>query len=129
MIGLNFSSTPTAAQQVQIPPGLIQLTPEDLRESLIAFVNLSTAPGLAGATFSVDEPGRKSELIRGSLGYTADLTLKDYVLDAYWGAALAFGSLEDQLDMLDADGRPTRLNVDRQQLPGHRMRPDGDFWR
>lgn len=65
-----------------------------MRESLIAFVNLSTAPGLAGATFTVDEPGRRSDLVRGSLGYASDLTLKDYVLDAYWGAALAYGGLE-----------------------------------
>jgi hypothetical protein len=116
MLVLYFSCTSIAAQEVAPPSDLIELTPEDLRESMIAFVNLSTAPGLAGATFSVDEPGRESELIRGSLGYAADLTLKDYVLDAYWGAALAYGGLEDQLDVLDADGRPTQLNVDRNIL-------------
>lgn len=116
ILALYFSCTSIAAQQVEIPPDLIELSPEDIRESLIAFVNLSTAPGLAGATFSVDEPGRESELIRGSLGYTADLTLKDHVLDAYWGAALAYGSLEDQVDVLDREGRPTRLDVDRDIL-------------
>ena len=85
MLSLYFSCISIAAQQVEIPPDLIELTPDDIRESLIAFVNLSTTPGLDGATFSVDEPGRESELIRGSLGYASDLTLKDHVLDAYWG--------------------------------------------
>jgi len=80
---LSLSGVSITAQEQEIPSELIELTPEDIRESLIAFVNLSTAPGLDGATFSVDEPGRDSELVRGSLGYASDLTLKDYVLDAY----------------------------------------------
>lgn len=116
ILSLYLSSTSIAAQEVQIPPDLIELTPEDIRESLIAFVNLSTTPGLDGATFSVDEPGRDSDLVRGSLGYASDLTLKDYVLDAYWGMALAYGSLEDQVDVLDPEGRPVRLDVNRDIL-------------
>ena len=116
VLSLYLSSTSVAAQEIVVPPYLIELTPEDIRESLIAFVNISTAPGLDGATFSVDEPGRDSELIRGSLGYASDLTLKDYVLDAYWGISLAYGSLDDQVDVLDAQGRPIRLDVDRSIL-------------
>ena len=110
---LYISSTSIVAQEAEVPSDLIELTPEDIRESLIAFVNLSTAPGLDGATFSVDEPGRDSDLVRGSLGYASDLTLKGYVLDGYWGMALAYGTLEDLVDVLGPEGRPIRLNVDR----------------
>lgn len=113
MLCLSLTCTSIIAQEGRIPSDLIELTPEDIRESLIAFVNLSTAPGLDGATFSVDEPGRDSDLVRGSLGYASDLTLKDYVLDGYWGMALAYGTLEDLVDVLGPEGKPIRLDVDR----------------
>lgn len=116
MLSMYLSCAPIIAQEVEIPRDLVELTLEDVRESLIAFVNLSTTPGLDGATFSVDEPNRDSDLVRGSLGYASDLTLKDYVLDAYWGIALAYGSLEDQVDVLNAERRPIRLDVDRDIL-------------
>ena len=105
-----------SAQEVEIPPGLEKISPEDIRESMIAFVNLSTTPGLDGATFRVSEDQRESDLIRGSLGYAADLTLKGQVLDAYWGIALAYGSLEDRLNVLSGDDVPLRLDVDRDIL-------------
>ena len=98
LLSLLLSPATLRAQEVEIPPGLEKLSVDDIRESMIAFVNLTTAPGLDGATFSVDDDNRESDLIRGSLGYAADLTLKESILDAYWGIALAYGSLEDQLD-------------------------------
>lgn len=104
------------AQPVEVPPDLVELTPDDIRESLIAFVNLSTTPGLDGAVFSVDEQDRTSDLVRGSLGYVSDLTLKDYVLDAYWGLAIAYGELEDRVDVLSPQNRPIRLDVSRDIL-------------
>ena len=110
------SAASLQAQEIEIPPGLEELSLEDIRESMIAFVNLSTAPGLDGATFRVDEDNRKSDLIRGSLGYAADLTLKGSILDAYWGIALAYGSLEDQADVLSEAGNPLRLDVERDIL-------------
>ena len=103
----------STAQPVEIPSDLVELTPEDVRESLIAFVNLSTTPGLDGAVFSVDEPGRTSDLVRGSLGYVSDITLKDYVLDAYWGLAIAYGELKDQVDALGPQSKPIRLDINR----------------
>ncbi|QFU76240.1 hypothetical protein EY643_11530 [Halioglobus maricola] len=108
--------TSSAAQEVVTPTDFIDLAPEDIGESLIAFINLTTAPGLSGATFSAEQPGRDSEFIRGSMGYASDLTLKDQVLDAYWGVALAYGSLEDQLDVLQQQGEAIRVDADRSIL-------------
>ncbi|MEP1471599.1 MAG: hypothetical protein ABJK25_11550 [Halieaceae bacterium] len=95
---------------------LVELTPEDIRESIIAFVNLYSTPGLDGATFRVNDDNRESDLIRGSLGYSGDLTIKGSVFDAYWGIALAYGSLEGEADVLSQRGRPLQLDVDRDIL-------------
>lgn len=113
---LVFLSLPTRSQGADLPPDFLELTLEGAQESMIAFVNLSTAPGLDGATFTVDEPARDSDLIRSSLGYAADFTLKDYVMDGYWGLALAYGTLEDRVNVIDGTGRTHRLDVDRDIL-------------
>jgi hypothetical protein len=94
----------------------IDLSAEDLQESMIAFVNLSTVPGLDGATLNVDSSIRDSDLVRSSLGYAASFTIKDRVADGYWGLALAYGSLEDKVNTRDKLGRPLQLDADREVL-------------
>ena len=111
-------------QPAELPPDLIELTPDSIRESMIAFVNLSTAPGLDGATFQVDTSVRESDLIRGSLGYTADLTLKDYIFDGYWGLALTYGRSDDTVRVRDADGKALELDSERDILS---FRSSGGF--
>lgn len=90
--------------------------PDNIRESMIAFVNLSTAPGLDGATFRVDSHNRDTDLVRGSLGYTGTATVRDTIADAYWGIALAYADAEDELRVLDQQGRPAKLDGERSIL-------------
>jgi len=90
------------------------ITPDNIRESMIAFVNVTTGPGLGGATFRVDQRNRESDLLRGGLEVAGEYTLKDTIADFYWGGALAYGDLEDDLVARGVGGRPLRLNVERQ---------------
>lgn len=89
------------------------ITAENIRESMIAFVNVTTGPGLGGATLRVDQRNRESDLLRGGLEVAGDYTLRDTVADFYWGGALAYGALDDELEALGVGGRRLRLNVER----------------
>jgi len=89
------------------------ITESDMRDSAIAFVNMSTTPGLEGATLIVDNDDRHSEQLRGSLGFSAEFTIKDHIFNGYWGLAIVGGELDDQLRLIAATGEMVKLDVTR----------------
>jgi len=95
-------------------PGLSVISEADIRDSTIAFVNTTTAPGLSGAVINVDADDRESDQWRSSLGFSAELTLRDHVFNGYWGLAAIGGQLEDSIALLDDSGAPVELTVSRQ---------------
>lgn len=93
--------------------GLSVISDSDIRDSAIAFVNTTTAPGLEGATLNVDDNQRNSDQWRSSLGFTAEITLKDYIFNAYWGLGLVGGSLSDKLRLTADNGQQVMLDIRR----------------
>ena len=94
-------------------PGLSLISESDMRDSAIAFVNTSTTPGLEAATLTVDNNDRQSEQIRGSLGFSAEFTIKDHIYNGYWGLAIVGGELDDQLRLVADTGESVKLDVTR----------------
>lgn len=95
-------------------PNLSVLTDTSIRDAAIAFVNMATSPGLEGAVISVDNNERTSDQWRSSLGFNAEFTLKDSVLNGYWGLALIGGRLEDTISLTDDSGQPVRIDLVRE---------------
>ena len=104
------------AQAGGIFPGLSVLSEADVRQAAIAFVNMTTAPGLEGLTLRVERSGRQSEQWRSSLGFGAEFTLKEPVFNGYWGLALTGGALDDTIDLVADNGRPVQLTLRRDVL-------------
>ena len=103
-----------AVAQNQNPlSGLSALSESDIQSSAIAFVNTTSSPGLEGATLEVDDTQRDSNQWRSSLGFTAEVTLKDYIFNGYWGLALVTGSLHDRIQLTADTGEPVRLDMTR----------------
>jgi hypothetical protein len=98
---------------------LNSISESDIRESAIAFFNTSTTPGLEGATLSIDTADRDSAQWRSSLGFEAEFTIKNHVMNGYWGLALVGGSMEDTVYLETVDGDPVVLDV-RRDLIGAR---------
>ena len=94
--------------------GLSSLSDADIREYAIAFVNMSTSPGLEGATLTVDNDQRDSELWRSSLGFNAEFTIKDHIFNGYWGMAIVGGELEDSIELIADNGNPVQLDITRE---------------
>ena len=94
--------------------GLSSLSDADIREYAIAFVNMSTSPGLEGATLTVDNEERQSDQWRSSLGFNAEFTIRDHVFNGYWGMAVVGGNLEDTIELIDDNGNPVVLDVTRE---------------
>ena len=101
------------AQNVEIPSGLSAISESDIRSSAIAFVNTTSSPGLEGATLNVDNAERNSDQWRSSLGFNAEITLKDYIFNAYWGLGLVGGSLNDRIQLTADGGEPVELDLTR----------------
>jgi hypothetical protein len=116
LLVLFISSSAVKVQAETILPGLSVLSETDIQESAIAFVNMSTSPGLEGATLTVDNKERHSEQIRGSFGFSAEVTLKDHIFNGYWGLAVVGGSLDDELKLIADSGEPVNLDVSRNVL-------------
>jgi len=95
------------------------ISESDIRESAIAFFNTSTTPGLEGATLSIDTADRDSAQWRSSLGFEAEFTIKNYIMNGYWGFALVGGSMEDTIYLETVNGDPVVLDV-RRDLIGAR---------
>ena len=103
----------TVAQNIGTDFGLSAISDSDIQNSAIAFVNTTSSPGLEGATLNVDNAERSSDQWRSSLGFNAEVTIKDYIFNAYWGLGLVGGSLNDMIQLTADDGRPVKLDVTR----------------
>lgn len=88
------------------------ITLEDVHQSVIAFVTTSSTPGLDGAEMSIRNSLRSSKLLRSSLGFAADIGLKNSVVDLHWGAAITGGAIDEELSVEDS-GREVSITVDR----------------
>lgn len=102
-----------AAQEESPLNGLGAVSESDIRNSAIAFVNTTSTPGLEGATLSVDNAERQSDQWRSSLGFNAEVTLKDHIFNAYWGLGLVSGSLNDRIQLTGDNGQPVLLDLTR----------------
>ena len=111
---LHASITPVeAASSSPRLPGLSTISEADIREYAIAFVNMSTSPGLEGATLTVDNDRRQSDQWRSSLGFNAEFTLKNHIFNGYWGMAIVGGRLEDTIELIADNGKPVALDITR----------------
>ena len=103
-----------ATAQGEIPvAGLGEISESDIRSSAIAFVNTTNSPGLEGATIDVDTDNRDSDQWRSSLGFSAEITLRDHIFNAYWGLAMVGGSLNDRINFAGDIGQPVKLDMTR----------------
>jgi hypothetical protein len=102
-----------AAQNDDPLSGVSAITNADIRNSAIDFVNTTSSPGLEGATLKVDNGQRNTDQWRSSLGFTAEITLKDYIFNAYWGLGLVAGSLNDKIRLTADNGQPVTLDLKR----------------
>ena len=94
-----------------------RFTVDEASQATIAFVNIASVPGVGGASFRIRESGRRSsDLIRSSLGFGAEFTLKKPIFNGFWGADLGLGDLEDTLFVASSAGQPFRLDLDRDLL-------------
>ena len=93
--------------------GLSAISESDIQTSAIAFVNTTLSPGLEGAALDVDSEDRNSEQWRSSLGFSAEITLKEYIFNAYWGLAIVGGSLDDRIRFTGDAGQPVKLDLTR----------------
>ena len=93
--------------------GISDISESDIRNSAIAFVNTTSSPGLEGATLSVDTAERHSEQWRSSLGFNAEVTLKNHIFNAFWGLGLVGGSLNDKIQLTTDNGQPVSLDLTR----------------
>jgi len=93
--------------------GLSAISESDIQTSAIAFVNTTLSPGLEGATLDVDSEDRNSDQWRSSLGFSAEITLKEYIFNAYWGLAIVGGSLDDRIRFTGDAGQPVKLDLTR----------------
>lgn len=94
-------------------PQVSFISEADVRDSAIAFVNMSTAPGLEGATLTVDNDDRHSEQLRGSLGFAAEYTINSHIFNGYWGLAIVGGELDDDIRFVGDAGETVTLDVNR----------------
>ena len=104
------------AQTISLPEDFIHLDADDVGGSAIAFVNINSAPGIASASLDVDGPNRDSSLTRNNLGFGAEFTLRDRIIDGYWGAALIHGDLDDTLTFINSTDDVLQFQVEREIL-------------
>ena len=102
-----------AAQDISPLSGISAISESDIRNSVIAFVNTTSSPGLEGATLNVDNADRNSDQWRSSLGFTAEVTLKDHIFNGYWGLGLVGGSLNDRIQLTADGGELVLLDITR----------------
>ena len=115
VLAINAGVMPVQAASVSHAlEGLSSLSDADIREYAIAFVNMSTSPGLEGATLTVDNDQRYSDQWRSSLGFNAEFTIRDHIFNGYWGMAVVGGNLEDRIELIADNGNPVVLDVTRE---------------
>ena len=98
---------------------LDELSEIDIQEAALAFINLTTSPGVEGINLEVNLPNRQSQVGRASLGFTADFNVDGWSNDGYWGGALVHGQLDEVIVFLDKNDQPLHLIVDRDILALH----------
>ena len=113
LLAVASTSQPVRSQDGILLPGLSALSVSDTQDAAIAFVNMTSSPGLEGATLELEGEGRQSQQWRSSLGFTAEVTLKQPVFNAYWGLALVGASLHDEIDLIADNGQPVHLDLTR----------------
>jgi len=86
-----------------------------VRQSAIAFVTTTTAPGVEGGGIEVDRDGRSSEAWRSSLGFAAEFILPETIYNGYWGVSLVAGGLDDRIAFVGEAG-PTEVMTKRDVL-------------
>lgn len=101
-------------QEQPVITGLSALSSSDIRQSSIAFVNMTTSPGLEGATLELDQGNRQSTNWRSSLGFNADFVLRNLIFNGYWGAAIVGGELKDSIEFVGDSGQPVHLDLRRE---------------
>ncbi len=99
--------------QPEIPENISDLSTSDVRQALIAFVDISTSPGVEGSSITVDQTKRQSDMWRSSLGFSAEFSLKPNIYNGYWGVALIGGGLDDRFELLDDFGDPVEIQLKR----------------
>ncbi|HEB55528.1 MAG TPA: hypothetical protein ENI98_04330 [Gammaproteobacteria bacterium] len=113
LAALSLFSNASVGQEDSPLTGISEISDSDIRKSAIAFVNTTTAPGLEGATLTVEDTGRNSDQWRSSLGFNAEVTLKEYIFNAYWGLGVVGGSLNDRIRLTADNGQPVKLDITR----------------
>ena len=113
MLLLSLVTSTVRADSSQLLEQFDSISESDVRESAIAFFNTSTTPGLEGATLSIDTAERDSTQWRSSLGFEAEFTIRDWIMNGYWGLALVGGSMEDSVFLETKTGDPVQLEVNR----------------
>ena len=113
LLTLLLVNVSVAGQNTSPVEGVSAISESDIRNSALAFVNTTNSPGLEGATLNVDNANRNSSQWRSSLGFNAEVTLKNHIFNAYWGLGLVGGSLNDRIQVTADDGRPVLLDVTR----------------
>ena len=112
LVGLLLIAHNEVCAQQGIRP-ISEIGKVDLVDALIAYVNVITAPGLEGATMHIATEDRQSDMWRTSLGFSADFTLRNSLVDGFWGAALVGGALDENL-VFRAENN-TLINIDAQR--------------
>jgi len=110
---LIITNSSMAAQNESPYDGLSVISESDIRNSAIDFVNTTSSPGLEGATLKVNNARRHSNQWRSSLGFNAEITLKDHIFNAYWGLGIVGGSLNDKIQLTADNGQPVTLDLRR----------------
>jgi len=115
ILALHASVTPARAGNGSDASKVLSiLSDADISEYAIAFVNMSTAPGLEGATLKIDNDQRHSDQWRSRLGFNAEFTLNDHIYNGYWGLAIVGGRLEDSIGFIEDNGEPVQVDVTRE---------------
>lgn len=90
------------------------LTPADQQQAVLAFVHLTSAPGVQTSDIDVNLPNRQSDLDRTVLGFASNLTIKGWKLEGYWGAALLHGLLDESINFGNAGFDDVNLHLKRE---------------
>ena len=87
-----------------------------IRQSAIAFVTVTTTPGIEGADIEVDRDNRNSDAWRSSVGFSAEFVIPETIFNGYWGLAAVAGGLDDRVQLADSSGGLRELNIKRDVL-------------
>ncbi|SET19825.1 hypothetical protein [Thalassotalea agarivorans] len=94
---------------------LEDVTPNDVSRAAVAFINLSTSPGIDGSVINVNKgEQRQTKFTRGSLGFANDFSLDWTFMNFYTSGSITAAHLDDQILFNTQDSREFLVNIDRQ---------------